>query len=171
MNRICTTLFAIFFGTTVMFAEDMLIIGKDTKVFETTVAKDEYAAVNQNDEPVILRQGMTFGIKEKKAGWYVVEYSSGLRGMVMQNVVADDATVKSPVAGTYKVTNNPTETVTITNNGSTWNLTSGNKSFSGATSGKSVTFTNTDGNVVYTLVNISGKPMVYNYNNSVTRFF
>ena len=171
MNRICTTLFTILFGTTVMFAEDMLIIGKDTKVFETTVAKDEYAAVNQNDEPVILRQGMTFGIKEKKAGWYVVEYTSGLRGMVMQNVVADDATVKSPAAGTYKVTNNPTETVTITNNGSTWNLTSGNKSFSGATSGKSVTFINANGNVVYTLVNISGKPMVYNYNNSVTKFF
>lgn len=171
MNRICTALFAILFGTTVMFAEDMLIIGKDTKVFETTVAKDEYAAVNQNDEPVILRQGMTFGIKEKKAGWYVVEYTSGLRGMVMQNVVADDATVKNPTPGTYKVTNNPTETVTITNNGSTWNLTSGNKSFSGATSGKSVTFTNANGNVEYTLVNISGKPMVYNYNNSVTKFF
>lgn len=171
MNRICITLLTVCLGTAVIFAEDMLIIGKDTKVFETTVAKDEYAAVNQNDEPVILRQGMTFGIKEKKAGWYVVEYTSGLRGMVMQNVVADDATVKSPTAGTYKVTNNPTETVTITNNGSSWNLTSGNKSYSGLASGKSIAFTNANGNVAYTLVNISGKPMVYNYNNTVTKFF
>ncbi len=152
-------------------AETNIVIGKDTKVFETTVAKDEYAAVNQNDKPVILNIGMAFTVKDQKAGWYVIEYSPGLRGMVMQNVVADNALVGMPAAGTYKVANNPSETVTVSVNGSDWTLRSGSKSFPGKGDGKAVIFTSADGNMEYSLTDISGKPTVFNYNNSVTKFF
>ncbi len=122
------------------YAETNIVIGKDTKVFESAVAKDEYAAVNQSDKPVILVAGMAFSVKEQKAGWYVVEYSPGLRGMVMQNVVADNSVVKAPSAGTYKVVNNPSETVTIFNDGNNWTLKSGSKVLSGKGDGKAVIF-------------------------------
>lgn len=171
MNKyiVCCLLSATTLGST--YAENTIIIGKDTKVFETSVAKDEYAAVNQNDQPVILRQGMAFAIKEQKAGWYVIEYTLGLRGMVMHNVIADNALVKMPATGSYKVTNNPSETVIISTTGDNWTLKSGNKSYPGKSNNKTVLFTSPDGTVTYSLTNLSGKPTVYNYDNSITKFY
>ncbi len=171
MKKILVSILFSVCATVCAHAETNIVIGKDTKVFESAVAKDEYAAVNQNDQHVILVTGMAFPVKDQKAGWYVVEYSAGLRGMVMQNVVADNSVVKAPATGTYKVANNPAETVTISNTGNDWTLKSGTKSFSGKGDGKAVVFTSADGNMKYSLTNISGKPAVFNYDNSVTKFF
>ncbi len=171
MNKFLILTLTTLCAQTYAYADNNIVIGKDTKVFETTIAKDEYAAVNQNDEPIMLRYGMAFAIKENKSGWYVVEYTQGVRGMVMQNVVADEKLVSIPKAGTYKVTNNPSETVVITNDGNTWSLKSGAKVYSGKSDDNSVLFITSDGKVMYSLSNLSGKAFVFNYDNSITKFF
>lgn len=153
-----------------VFAEN-IVIGINTKVFETPIAKDEYAAVNQNDVPVILVVGMAFPVIEKNAGWYVIEYTSGLRGHVMQNVLADATAVKAPAPGTYNVSNNPKESVRISKSGDEWMLISGSNTFSGKADGHAVIFMDKDGHQVYSLCILSGKPMVYTYDNAVTKFF
>lgn len=171
MKRIISTILMGFAGCVISFAGNFIVISKDTKVFESPVAKDECAALNNADQPVVLKAGMAYKIAEKKAGWYVIEYSPGLRGMVMENVIADDASLKAPVAGTYKVANNPSESVTITSGPSGWELKSGGNSFKGTQDGNVVEFHSSDSAHAYTVVNLSGTPVVYNYNNSVTKFF
>lgn len=148
-----------------------IVIGTDTKIFETPIAKDEYAAVNDNDEPVLLKQGMTFTVQEEKAGWYIIEYSPGLRGMVMTNVVADPKTLIAPVAGAYNVVNNPAEKVNITREGIVYTLTSGDKSYQGKLEDNVIIFTNPDGIETYSITVRNGKPQVFNYANSITKFF
>lgn len=148
-----------------------IVIGTDTKIFETPIAKDEYAAVNDNDEPVLLKQGMAFTVQEEKAGWYIIEYSPGLRGMVMTNVVADPKTLIAPVAGAYNVVNNPAEKVNITREGIIYTLTSGDKSYQGKLEDNVIIFTNADGIETYSITVRNGKPQVFNYANSITKFF
>lgn len=170
MKKTFTLIFAAASALTV-FAQDYVIISTPTKVFEQPVAKDDFAALNSKDIPVTLQPGMAYKITEAKGGWYVIEYSSGLRGMVMQNVIADTSTIKTPAAGTYKVANNPSESVTVTNAGGNWILKSGSKEYQGKTDGKIVTFLQATGPAHYTLVNLNGKNLVFNYDNSVTGYF
>lgn len=171
MKRIIVVALMGMAGCAFLSAGNFIVISKDTKVFETPVAKDECAALNNNDQPVIIKAGMAYKIAEKKAGWYVIEYSPGLRGMVMENVVASEASLKAPVGGTYKVANNPSESVTITSGPSGWELKSGGNSFKGTQDGNVVVFTSSDSTHAYTVVNMTGTPVVYNYSNSVTKFF
>lgn len=160
-----------FLSAGIALGGNVVVIAKDSKVFETPIAKDEYAALNKDDVAVILKSGMAFPLLEQKGGWYVVEYTPGLRGMVMQNVIAADAIIKTPAAGLYKVANNPNESVTVTNNGNSWNLKSGDKTFSGSQIDNTVIFCDSNGVQKYSLVNISGKPLVFNYDNSVTLYY
>lgn len=153
------------------YADNYVVIGKETKVFETPVAKDEFAAVNSADKPVLLQLGMAFKIEEEKGGWYVVEYTPGLRGMVMLNVVADTSTLKTPAPGDYTVSNNPSEKVKVSSASGAWSLGSGSGNFSGTLCGNVVVFKDANGATKYTLVNLQGTPRLFNYDNSVTRFF
>lgn len=148
-----------------------IVISTDSKVFETPVAKDEYCAVNDNDEPVILLTGMAFQVKEEKAGWYVIEYSPGLRGMVMTNVISDNNTISAPVQGNYSVTNNPGEKVEITVSGTDYTLKSGQKSYKGNIEDKVVLFVDAEGKKAYSATMLDKKPAIFNYNNAITKFF
>lgn len=152
-------------------AENYIVIGKDSKVFESPVAKDEFAAVNKDDVPVVLKAGMAFKASEQKTGWYVVEYSPGVRGMIMQNVIAPASAVKAPAAGKYKVANNISEEVTVSGSGENWSLSSGGASFSGIKEGDIVVFPDAKGNIKYTFINYNGKPAIFNYDNTVTNYF
>lgn len=154
-----------------LYAENYIVIGKDSKVFESPMARDEFAAVNKDDIPIVLKAGMAFKANEQKAGWYVVEYSPGIRGMVMQSVIAPASAVKTPMAGTYKVANNSAEEVTVSGSGDSWSLKSGGVSLSGFKDGDIVVFADNSGNIKYTFLNYNGKPTVFNYDNTVTNYF
>ena len=152
-------------------ADDYVVIKYETKVFDTPVAKDEYASRNENDGFVNLFPGMAFKKTEKKTGWDVIEYSPGLRGMIMQNMEAGVTDLKTPAPGTYKVANNPKENVSVSVKGDVWTLKSVAKTFSGRIIDNVVVFFDPDVNPAYTLVTMNGKTYVYNYSNALTKFF
>lgn len=152
-------------------ADDYVVIKYETKVFDEPVAKDEYASKNENDGFVNLFPGMAFKKTEKKTGWDVIEYSPGLRGMIMQNMEAGISDLKAPGAGSYKVVNNPKENVSVSVKGDVWTLKSAAKTFSGRNIGNVVVFFDPDVNPAYTLVTMNGKTYVYNYSNALTKFF
>lgn len=156
---------------TATFAQNHIVIGVESKVFETPMAKDEYAATNEADEPVLLQPGMVFAVKEQKGGWYVIEYSPGLRGMVMQNVVADKSKLKSPVAGSYKVFNQAGKNVNVVVTDGKWTLNAGGKNYTGQSDGASVIFADEAGNEAFSLTNIDGTPLLFTYDNNVTHYF
>ena len=148
-----------------------IVIEADTKVFETPIAKDEYAAVNDNDDPVILLKGMAFPVQEEKAGWYIIEYSPGLRGMVMTNVVADSKTVATPTVGTYTVTNNPKEKVTVAKDSNGFTLATSESNYKGDLEDNVILFKSGDGATAYSLTVQNGKPALFTYSNAITKFF
>lgn len=153
------------------YADDYVVVLTDSKVFDAPVAKDEYASKNENDQDVLIHPGMAFKVTEKKTGWDVIEYSPGLRGMIMQTVEASPKSLKTPVAGKFKVANNQNEVVTISQKGQVWTLLSGKKSFSGRQFGNVVVFFDPNVNAAYTYLNLNGSPYVYNYSNELTKFF
>ncbi len=152
-------------------ADDYIVIKNATKAFDMPIAKDEYASRNDNDEFVTLLPGMAFKVTEKKTGWDVIEYSPGLRGMVMQNMEIANTGLNKPIAGSYKVTNNSSENISISVNGNIWTLKSNGKSYSGRIFDNVVVFFDKDVNPAYTFVFMDGKPYVYNYSNKLTKFF
>lgn len=151
-------------------AEKIITIAKDTKVFETPVAKDQYAAQNSAGEDVILKEGMCFETKDEKGGWYVIEYTDGLRGNVMQNVIATGS-IPAPKGGNYTVKNNPSKSVSIEKSGNEWTLKSGDENLKGKEDSNAVIFFDSEGKPVYSLSMINGKPNVFTYDNSVTKFY
>lgn len=165
---ISTTLLAM---TPFMANAKRIVIGADSKIFETPIAKDEYCAVNDSDEPVILVKGMAFNVIEEKAGWYMVEYSPGLRGMVMTNIVADPKTIAAPAPGSYEVKNNPKEKITVSKDADVYVLNSAKKTFKGNMEDNVIIFKNPEGTNAYSITIQEGKPMVFNYSNEITKFF
>lgn len=109
-------------------------------------------------------------VKELKGGWYTIEYTPGLRGMIMQNVIADKASFKKPVAGEYSVVNSPAEKISVTNNGK-WLLNTGTEQIVGTEDNNIVIFLDKEGNQCYSLTNINGKNFLYCYKNSITNFY
>ena len=158
-------------GYNVTYAQKVITIAKDTKVYEAPQARDEYAAQNSNGDNVILKEGMCFEVKEEKGGWYVIEYTNGLRGNVMQNTVVSPDAVKMPAAGKYTVNNSPSQSSTLSKVGDDWNLTIGSKNLKGKTSSNVILFQNEDGSLAYSLTMLNGKPYLFCYDNSVTHFF
>ena len=157
--------------TSFMSEAKRIVIGADTKVFETPIAKDEYCAVNDNDQPVILQKGMAFPVLEEKAGWYVIEYSPGLRGMLMTNVIADAKSVTAPGVGAYTVSNNPKEKVSVAKDAKGFVLNLADKNLNGDLEDNVIIFKNSDGTTAYTFTVLNGKPMVFTYSNAITKFF
>ena len=114
---------------------------------------------------------MCFEVKEEKGGWYVIEYTNGLRGNVMQNTVVSPDAVKMPTAGKYTVNNSPSQSSTLSKVGDDWSLTVGSKNLKGKTSSNVILFQNEDGSLAYSLTMLNGKPYLFCYDNSVTHFF
>ena len=171
MKKLIIASAALFALSSFMADAKCIVIGADTKVFETPVAKDEYCAVNDSDQPVILRKGMAFKVLEEKAGWYVIEYSPGLRGMLMTNVIADVKSVSAPGTGVFTVSNNQKEKVSVAKSAKGFILNSADKNYNGDLEDNVIIFKNADGSNAYSVTVLNGKPMVFTYSNSVTKFF
>lgn len=87
MKKIIFTLLMALMSSSVIMADDYVVIFKESKVFDEPNASG-YVTKNQNDEEVTVKSGMAFKIVDKKTGWDMIEYSPGLRAMLMQNVAA-----------------------------------------------------------------------------------
>lgn len=141
---------------------------KPGKVFDEPNAKG-YVSLNTRNEEVNLVPGMVFKVIEKGNGWDIVEYSPGLRGYVPSQIIGQPDVL--PKGGTYKVANNPKETLTISTDGKGWKAISGTTILDGQIVGNAIIFSDKNGNQVYSLVELADGPVVMTYVGSVTGFF
>ena len=83
MKKFRFTLFALLCGLTLSaFADNYIAIGKEGKVYDEPNTK--YATLNQNNQEVNVVPGMAFKQLEKSPGWYMIEYSPGLRAYIQE---------------------------------------------------------------------------------------
>ena len=150
------------------FAEEYIIVGKDAKVFDEPNAKG-YVTLNRKNEEVILTPGMIFKTLDNAKGWYIIEYSPGLRGYLSEQCKVTLA--KAPVPGTYVVANYPSHKLSVTNSGDTWTATVNDSKYKGKAFGKVVIFLDADGKMAYSLADLGDGPVAISYDNSVTNFF
>lgn len=151
-------------------AENYMVVLKETKVFDEPNVNG-YVTKNQNDQEVVLSAGMAFKIVETRQGWEMIEYSPGLRGMVMSSYGVPAANLKKPAAGSFTVANQKGNTVDVALAEGAWTLTSDGKNYKGEEFGNVVIFFDADGNQAFSLTNVGGKPSVYSYSNDITKFF
>ncbi len=150
------------------FAESYVVIGKEAKVFDAPNATG-YVTLNTKNEEVVLQPGMVFKVNDSANGWYVIEYSPGLRGYLSEQAKA--ATTAAPKAGTYTVSNSPSRKLSVTGSSDKWSANIGGKQYSGKAFGDVVVFFNENGTPIYTLTDLGSGPIVMTYDNSVTKFF
>lgn len=152
-----------------MMAEDYIIIGKESKVFDTPDASKGYVTLNQKNQEVIIKPGMVFKTLENSKGWHMIEYSPGLRGYLSEQVASK--TTKKPLAGVYVVSNNPKIKLTIENTDGKWNASAADKKFHGTLSGNAIIFLDDNKHPAYSVVDLGEGPIVMTYDNNTTNFF
>ena len=155
-----------FFITSPVFADDYIAVAKDGKIYDEANAK--YVTLNQENEDVNVIPGMVFKAYEHTPGWYKIEYSPGLHAFIPEQIIA--TSYLNPSQGNYKVTNNPSESVTI-NFADGWSCTTKGESFKGIEKDGIVVFVDDQNNIIYSLVDFGSGPIVISYNNGVTKFF
>lgn len=158
---------AFLFATLSGFAQTYVTIGKAGKVYDE--ANMKYVTLNQNNEEVNVVPGMVFRQTDKTPGWEMIEYSPGLRGYIPETMVASE--LKEPVAGNYKVANNPQQNFIVTLDGDQWTGTTDGKTFTGKRFNNVIVFFDNDKNRLYTLADPGTGGTVINYDNAVTKFF
>ena len=161
---------ALFFALVTSFqvyGASYVVVSKNAKVYDEPSAK--YVTLNQDNMEVSPVPGMVFKTDEHTPGWFKIEYSPGLHAYIPEQFVASD--IKEPQTGSYKVANNPGETVSVKKNGSEWTAVSGGKTYKGIIDGNIIIFLNDDGYPSYSLVDLGQGGMVISYDNAVTNFF
>lgn len=169
LNRRCgfTSLFLL--GLSLFaYGDNFIIVGKEAKVFDEPNAKG-YVTINKNNEDVTLLPGMVFKVVESKEGWYVIEYSPGLRGYLSEQAKA--TVTQMPEAGTYTVENASYQKLIVYEDSDTWSATIGDREFLGELTDNAIVFFDDKGKPSYSLTNIGSGPIVMSYDNSITNFF
>lgn len=149
-------------------AEEYVVIGKSTKVFDSANTKG-YVTLNSKNEEVSLQPGMVFKTLEASNGWHVIEYSPGLRGYLSQQATSKN--VQLPKAGAYTVSNAANQTINISNNNNSWTANIGSKTYKGTPFGNIVIFFNEKDQPAYSLADIGEGSVVFSYDNAATGFF
>lgn len=170
MKKAIFTFLMALISSSIVIADDYVVIFKESKVFDEPDASG-YVTKNQNDEEVTVKSGMAFKIVDKKTGWDMIEYSPGLRAMLMQNVAAAADVLKEPKAGDYALANNNKEMVSVSYADGVWTLGAKGINYNGKAFGKIIIFFDKAGSQSYSLVNMNGKSIVYSYDNNLTHFF
>lgn len=150
------------------YADNFVAVNRPTKVFDSPNAKG-YVTLNTKNVEVEAKPGMVFSSSENSNGWYLVEYSPGLRGYISTQSVATPS--KSPVPGSYKVANRPSSTIKVENDGDTWKGTIDGSTYKGKAFDKIVVLFDDDNKPAYSLVDLGQGPIVMSYDNNVTGFF
>lgn len=150
------------------FGEEYIIVGKDAKVFDEPNAKG-YVTLNRKNEEVILTPGMIFKTFENSKGWYIIEYSPGLRGYLSEQCKV--TTLNAPAPGVYTVANFPSQNLKVSGSADNWTAVVGDNQYNGKAFGKVLIFTDDTGKMAYSLVDIGDGPIAISYDNTVTNFF
>lgn len=153
-----------------VYAEGYATLVRDSEVFDSPNTKG-YVTKNFDGDDVKLSVGMIVPVQESKNAWSLVEFSPGLRGYIMDSVIAKEARRSAPKAGSYNVTNNSKVIVNISNADGSWTLGYNGKNYSGKAVDGGVIFLNADKQIAYSLSVVDGKAYVYDYSNTVTHFF
>lgn len=151
-------------------ADEYAVIMTDSKIYEEPNARG-YVARNMNDEEVTVSKGMVFKILERSNGWDIVEYTPGLRGFIMETIVAPDSDLSAPVAGGFNPINSPSEVANISNADGVWTISVNGHNYKGVKNNNVLVFLNDKNQIAYSLVVIDGQKIVYSYDNSLTKFF
>lgn len=169
MGNWVKSIFVIIFGSIAVSAlsDTYIAVAKNGNVYDEANAK--YITLNQNNDEVSVIPGMVFKTSEHQPGWFLVEYSPGLRAYLPEQLVTTNF---NPVKeGSYKIVNNPSNTLVITGNGDDWSATVGNKTYKGTKYEDIIIFVDADNNVIYSLVDVGSGPIAITYDNAVTKFF
>lgn len=151
-------------------AQDYVVIGHEGYVFDKPNSKS-YITTNQMGENVELLPGMVFRCAESRDGWDLIEYTPGLRGFILKAIESGAGSLGTPVPGVYPVANKPGSEAKIEANGSNWTATLDGVSYSGAIHDGALVFFDSQANPALSLVVSGGQPIVFSYDNSLTRFF
>ena len=157
-----------FFFSSQSFAQSFAVVNKDAKIFDEPNVKG-YVTLNTQNQEVTPQSGMVFKILENNKGWYLVEYSPGLKGYLSQQYTCSPESV--PNAGIYPVTNQPGSKIAISFKNGIWSAEASGKTFQGKAFDNIVVFFNSDNQPAYSLVNLEGKVIAMSYDNSITKFF
>lgn len=152
------------------FGDDYVIVGKETKLFDTPDLKGERTK-NLSDNEIVLSEGMIFKVSSKTQGWTQAIYTPGVRAYVLDTTLKQSGEISMPEVGNYKVSNNPERVVRLSKEGQTWILSNGNDKLKGLESEKALIFHNHSGDISYSIVKINGQALVYDYDNELTKFF
>ena len=150
-----------------VWGADYVAVAKEGKVFDDPSPK--YVTLNEKNVEVIVSPGMAFKTSEHLPGWYLIEYSPGLRGYLQEQTVS--TSVSQPMAGTYEIKNNPGHKITIQKQGDNWTASSEGKTYNGTNNEDIVVFMDNQGNIAFSLVDLGDGPVVMTYENSITEFF
>ncbi|MDE6298382.1 MAG: hypothetical protein K2M10_01865 [Muribaculaceae bacterium] len=150
------------------YADTFVAVDRPAKVFDSPNAKG-YVTLNTKNVEVEAKPGMVFSSSENSNGWYLVEYSPGLRGYISAQTVATP--VKLPSAGSYKVANRPASTIKVENDGDAWKGTIDGTIYNGKAFDKIVVLFDADNKPAYSVVDLGQGPIVMSYDNNVTGFF
>ncbi len=148
-----------------------MVVGNECRLFDRPNVKS-YATTNTSGVGVVVKPGMVFKlVGQPRGGWCKIEYTTGLNAFMLRNQAADASTLAPLKAGSYSVINNAGEKVTVSDAGDSWTLTAGSETLSGIASDNVVVFFDSFGNRAYSFVIMLGKPIVYSYNNDITKFY
>lgn len=149
-------------------AEDYIIIGKETKVFENPTTKS-YAVTNRFDEEITLQPGMAFPVIETAQGWARIEYTPGLKGYIQ--VLSEAKTTSRPTAiraGKYEIANLPCEKLEIVM-APKLSARDTSATYDGEAEDNILLFRDQFGNPAYTAVILDGHTIIYSYDPKLTR--
>ena len=153
------------------YSQTYVVVGNESRLFHRPNVKS-YATTNTSGADVVVSPGMVFKLAgEPQGGWCKIEYTPGLNAFMLESQTASGATLAAPRGGTYSVANNAGENVTVSGGEGSWTIKAGSETLKGVEADNAVVFSDRFGNPAYSLVVMSGKPVVYNYSNDITKFF
>lgn len=149
------------------FSADYIAVAKNGNIYDEASAK--YITVNQNNDDLSVIPGMVFATTEHTPGWYKIEYSPGLHAFIPDQITASSFKKVNP--GTYDISNNPGNKITIQGNGNDWNASVGANTYKGTLNQEILIFFDNQNRVAFTVVDLGNGPVAISYDNSVTKFF
>ena len=166
-NKILSVIGLSFTGIMSCSAQDYIAIAKDGNVYDEANAK--YITLNQYNDEVSVIPGLVFATSEHTPGWYKVEYSPGLHAFIPEQITASSLSEVNP--GTYTITNNGSQTITVVKNGDDWSATVDGANYKGKKEEDILVFVDNNNNVAFSLTDLGNGPIAITYDNSVTKFF
>ncbi|MCM1290998.1 MAG: hypothetical protein NC201_01355 [Prevotella sp.] len=171
MRRAILTFTIFLFAAILSFAEGLVIVHSESKLYDQPSMKG-YVTLNRNNEEVIITPGMVFISKESKNGWTRIEYVPGLSAYVLDSHLNDGISMPEP--GRYFMNNGEKKEYEISKSTFVWQMKSVSEPndviLTGKSFGNVVVFFDKFSNPLYTLTKVNGETYLYTYDPAVTKF-